>query len=131
MLAVAFWRDAFRRVDHVDPLAVARLARRQGARTFGLTSAMGADARSSVFYNRVKVELEAAIAALDFPALVLVRPGLFDGERSERRCRKSDVEGKSVSERVNLGGRRSIKNKIDRHKTNSQIVLTSIHNLSI
>src|SRR3546814_2239199 len=74
-LAVAGSRDAFRRVDHDYPLAVARLARRQGARTFVLTSAMGADARSSVFYNRVKGELEAAIAALDFPALVLVRPG--------------------------------------------------------
>src|SRR3546814_66376 len=84
-LAVAGSRDAFRRVDHDYPLAVARLARGQGARTFVLTSAMGADAHSSVFYNRVKGELEEAIAALDYPALVLVRPGLIDGERSERR----------------------------------------------
>src|SRR3546814_19419447 len=60
-LAVAGSRDAFRRVDHDYPLAVARLARGQGARTFVLTSAMGADARSSVFYNRVKGELEEAI----------------------------------------------------------------------
>src|SRR3546814_282375 len=84
-LGVAGWRDGFRRVDHDYPVAVAQLARGQGARTFVLTSAMGADARSSVFYNRVKGELEEAIAALDFPALVLVRPGLIDGERSERR----------------------------------------------
>src|SRR3546814_11903503 len=34
---------------------------------------------------RSKGELEEAIAALDYPALVLVRPGLIDGERSERR----------------------------------------------
>ena len=84
-LAVAGSRDAFRRVDHDYPLAVARLARGQGARTFVLTSAMGADAHSSVFYNRVKGELEEAIAALDYPTLVVVRPGLIDGERSERR----------------------------------------------
>src|SRR3546814_791169 len=81
-LAVAGARDAFRRVDHDYPLAVARLARGQGARTFVLTSAMGADAHSSVFYNRVKGALEEAIAALDFPALVLVRPGLRSEERS-------------------------------------------------
>ena len=84
-LAAAGSREAFRRVDHDYPLAVARLARAHGAQAFALTSAMGANARSPVFYNRVKGELEQALAALDYPALVLVRPGLIDGERSERR----------------------------------------------
>ena len=84
-LADAGSRDAFRRVDHDYPLQVARLARRHGAGTFALNSALGANARSSIFYNRVKGELEAALAALDYPALVLVRPGLIDGEREHER----------------------------------------------
>ena len=84
-LADAGSRDAFRRVDHDYPLQVARLARRHGAGTFALNSALGANARSSIFYNRVKGELEAALAALDYPALVLVRPGLIDGDRSQWR----------------------------------------------
>lgn len=78
-------RAAFRRVDLDYPLHVARLARRQGARTYVLNSALGANARSSIFYNRVKGELEDALAVLGYPSLVLVRPGLIDGERSTSR----------------------------------------------
>lgn len=78
-------RAAFRHVDHDYPLHVARLARGQGARTYALNSAMGANAASSIFYNRVKGELEDDLAALDYPSLVLVRPGLIDGERTQSR----------------------------------------------
>lgn len=78
-------RDAFRRVDHDYPLHVARLARAHGARSCALNSAAGANAGSSIFYNRVKGELETALAALGYPSLVLVRPGLIDGQREEYR----------------------------------------------
>ena len=50
--------EAFRRVDFGYPLAVARLARAHGTPTYVLNSAIGADARSRLFYNRVKGELE-------------------------------------------------------------------------
>ena len=85
-IADAGSRAAFRRVDHDYPLQVARLARRHGARVYALNSAMGANARSAIFYNRVKGELEDALAALDYPSLVLVRPGLIDGERERPRA---------------------------------------------
>ena len=85
-IADAGSQAAFRRVDHDYPLQVARLACRHGARAYALNSAMGANARSSIFYNRVKGELEDALAALDYPSLVLVRPGLIDGERTRPRA---------------------------------------------
>jgi uncharacterized protein YbjT (DUF2867 family) len=78
-------QDAFRRVDHDYPLAVARLAQRHGARTFVLNSAMGADAGSRIFYNRVKGEVERDLAAVGFVSLTYVRPGLIGGEREEFR----------------------------------------------
>lgn len=84
-IADAGSQAAFKRVDHDYPLQVARLARRHGAGTFALNSALGANARSSIFYNRVKGELESALAALGYPSLVLVRPGLIDGERTQSR----------------------------------------------
>jgi uncharacterized protein YbjT (DUF2867 family) len=84
-IADAGSQAAFRRVDHDYPLQVATLARRQGATTYALNSAMGANARSSIFYNRVKGELEDALSALGYPSLVLVRPGLIDGERERPR----------------------------------------------
>jgi uncharacterized protein YbjT (DUF2867 family) len=85
-IADAGSRAAFRRVDHDYPLAVARLARRHSAGTYALNSAMGANPRSSIFYNRVKGELEEALGALDYPSLALVRPGLIDGERERPRA---------------------------------------------
>ena len=85
-IADAGSQAAFRRVDHDYPLQVARLARRHGARAYALNSAMGANARSSIFYNRVKGELEDALAALDYPSLALVRPGLIDGARERPRA---------------------------------------------
>ena len=85
-MAAAGSQAAFRRVDHDYPLHVAQLARRHGAQTYALNSAMGARARSSIVYNRVKGELEDALVALDYPSLVLVRPGLIDGEREQPRA---------------------------------------------
>lgn len=78
-------RDAFRRVDHDYPLAIADLARRHGTPVYVLNSAMGADAQSRVFYNRVKGELESALRTRGFASLTLVRPGLIGGDRDERR----------------------------------------------
>jgi uncharacterized protein YbjT (DUF2867 family) len=84
-LAAAGSREAFRRVDFDYPLDVARLAHAHGTRTYALNSAMGADATSRVFYNRVKGALENALGEVGFASLALVRPGLIDGQRSERR----------------------------------------------
>lgn len=78
-MAQAGSEAAFRRVDHDYALAVARLARSAGAGAFVLNSALGAAAGSRVFYNRVKGEVEDAIAGLGYPALTLVRPSLLDG----------------------------------------------------
>jgi len=84
-IADAGSQAAFRRVDHDYPLQVATLAREHGAAAYALNSAMGANPGSSIFYNRVKGELEDALSALDYRSLVLVRPGLIDGERERPR----------------------------------------------
>lgn len=72
---------AFRAVDFDANLAVARAALAAGARRVGLVSAMGADAKSRIFYNRVKGELEEALAQLPFEGLVIARPSFLVGDR--------------------------------------------------
>ncbi|KOE98512.1 NAD-dependent dehydratase [Stenotrophomonas geniculata] len=84
-IAQAGSREAFHRIDHDYPLAFARLAQSDGARTFVLNSAAGANPQSSIFYSRVKGELERDLRALGFNSLTLVRPGLIGGERNEVR----------------------------------------------
>lgn len=78
-------REAFRRVDLDYPRAVAEAAARNGAERFLLVSALGADAGSSVFYNRVKGEAEDAVRTLPFQEVAILRPSLILGERAERR----------------------------------------------
>jgi uncharacterized protein YbjT (DUF2867 family) len=84
-IAVAGSRDAFRRVDHDWPLSAARVARSLGARHYLLVSAVDANPRSLFFYNRVKGELEQALAALGYLSLTIARPSLILGPREERR----------------------------------------------
>lgn len=84
-IKVAGSQAAFRRVDHDYPLQIAQLAQAQGARGLHVVSALGASARSSVFYNRVKGELEDALKALNFASLTLAQPSLLLGERAEFR----------------------------------------------
>ena len=76
-IRIAGSQAAFRAVDVDANLAVARAAVRAGARRIGLVSAAGADARSAVFYNRVKGELEDALRQLTLDGLVIARPSLL------------------------------------------------------
>lgn len=76
---------AFRRVDHDYPVQAAELAVAEGADQFLLVSAIGADPQSSIFYNRVKGEVEVAVKRLPFRAVWVLRPSLLLGEREELR----------------------------------------------
>ncbi|APW42098.1 nucleoside-diphosphate sugar epimerase [Rhodoferax saidenbachensis] len=80
-IKVAGSQEAFRAVDYEAVVAAARAARAQGATKLGVVSAMGADPRSSIFYNRVKGEMEVALAGLGFQSVVIARPSMLAGDR--------------------------------------------------
>lgn len=82
-------RERFRRVDYDYPVAAARIGVRQGARHFLLVSSLGANAKSRIFYSRVKGEVEGTIRALPYRSVTIVRPSLLLGERRERRLGES------------------------------------------
>ncbi len=81
-IKVAGSEAAFRRVDFDAVLATARLARAAGARRVIVVSALGADADSKVFYNRVKGDMERAVATLGYETVVFARPSLLVGDRA-------------------------------------------------
>lgn len=87
-------RIRFRTVDLEYPLNFARIGRRRGCSHFLVVSALGANARARIFYNRVKGELEDALRTLGFPCLTIVRPSLLLGPRAEHRL------GEEVAKRV-------------------------------
>lgn len=98
-IKVAGSQAAFRAIDHDANLAVAQAALAAGVKKVGLVSAMGADARSRIFYNRVKGELEDALAQLPFEGLVIARPSLLVGDREVlgQKKRSGEVLGFAIA----------------------------------
>lgn len=80
---------AFRAVDFDLVLAFASRARALGARHLLVVSAIGADPQSSIFYNRVKGEMEEALKTQNWPQLTIARPSLLLGQRGEPRLGES------------------------------------------
>ena len=64
---------------------MAPAAPRAAAKRLLVVSALGADPRSRVFYNRVKGEMEAAVGAAGVPSTIFFRPTLLAGPRGEFR----------------------------------------------
>jgi uncharacterized protein YbjT (DUF2867 family) len=75
---------AFAAVDRDLPIALGRLARAAGARSFVLNSSLGASLRGT-FYLRTKAEAEAGLAAQGWPSLTIVRPSLIAAHRQPPR----------------------------------------------
>jgi len=80
-IKVAGSQEAFRRVDFDAVVNTARAARAAGATRLAVVSALGANAASRVFYNRVKGEMQQAVQALGYPTLVFAQPSLLIGDR--------------------------------------------------
>ena len=75
----------YRRIEVEIPLEVARRAQAAGATRFGLVSSVGADPTSRATYLRQKGELEQALEAMGWERLVIARPSVIAGRRSEFR----------------------------------------------
>lgn len=84
-LRVAGSRAAFEDVDYRMVVELARASLAAGAQQFLVISAVGASTVSPSFYSRVKGRMEAAVSALGFDAVHILRPSLLLGERAEKR----------------------------------------------
>ncbi len=78
-------KEAFYKVDYHYPLEFAKLCQQKGATQFSLVSAMGADIKSRIFYNRVKGDIEVAVSSIPFQGVNIFRPSLILGNRKEKR----------------------------------------------
>jgi uncharacterized protein YbjT (DUF2867 family) len=72
-------------VDFTYQYEFAKAASENGVSTFILVSSMGANPKSLFFYSRMKGELEEAVKKLNFNKLVIFRPSILEGNRSEKR----------------------------------------------
>lgn len=78
-------KEAFYKVDFTYCLELAKIALQNKASSFNLVSAIGSDINSSIYYSKVKGELEKALEALHFSQLNIFQPSILIGNRVEFR----------------------------------------------
>lgn len=97
-------QENFKKVDHDYVLNFARAAKKAGVEKFIIVTAMGADANSAVFYNRVKGQVENDLKKMGFASLVILQPSLLLGDRSERRpLEKFFIQSAPVINKILIG----------------------------
>jgi len=75
----------YKNIDFGIPAAAAKLAKVNHIPTFIVVSAMGANAKSSVFYNKTKGEMEQAVLSEKIKHTYILRPSIIGGNRNENR----------------------------------------------
>lgn len=78
-------KDTYKKIDYGIPVAAARLAKRNGVGIFTVISSMGANVKSSTFYNKVKGEMERDVLAEKVKNTYIFQPSLIGGDRDEKR----------------------------------------------
>ncbi|MCF6353069.1 MAG: oxidoreductase [Cyclobacteriaceae bacterium] len=82
-------KEAFKKVDFEYPKLLALFALQIGATSFHIITAMGTNAKSNIFYNKIKGEIEEELKLQSFGQLHCYRPSLLLGERKESRLMKT------------------------------------------
>lgn len=83
-LSQAGSKEAQWRVDYDYQWQFAERCRKNSVPAFVLVSSVGADAKSSMFYNKMKGKLEDTVKTLNFPKLLIFQPSLLVREHSDR-----------------------------------------------
>ncbi|WP_264526062.1 NAD(P)H-binding protein [Flavobacterium sp. N502536] len=78
-------KKLYYQIDHDYPILAAELAKKNGAKAVFLVSALGANAKSSIFYTKLKGETERGIINLNLEHTYIFRPSMILGDRKESR----------------------------------------------
>lgn len=78
-------KETYKKIDYGIPFAAAKLAKRNGVKTFIVISAMGADENSSIFYNKIKGEMQRDVLQQNIQNTYVLKPSLIVGDRNENR----------------------------------------------
>lgn len=78
-------KKVYKQIDYGIPVTAAKLSKENSIPTFLVISAMGANKKSNVFYNKTKGEMEHDVLEQHIKNTYIVRPSLIGGERKERR----------------------------------------------
>ncbi|MDA7803957.1 NAD(P)H-binding protein [Crocinitomix sp.] len=72
-------------IDYDMQFKTAEIAVREGVKKLVLLSSAGANSKSSIFYSKMKGELDEAVQGLGFEQVAIIRPSMLAGDREEFR----------------------------------------------
>jgi len=75
----------YKAIDYGIPVAAATLAKANSIDTFSVISSVGANPKSSIFYNKIKGEMERDVLEQNIQHTYILQPSIIDGHRSEYR----------------------------------------------
>lgn len=78
-------KKLYKAIDYGIPVTSAKIAKQNSINTFIVMSSMGADAKSAVFYNKIKGEMENDVLQQNIKNTYILRPSLIGGNRQENR----------------------------------------------
>ncbi|MGB0432098.1 MAG: NAD(P)H-binding protein [Bacteroidia bacterium] len=87
-------QENFKKVDLEYPIKIAKTLNQNGAKQLAVVSAMGANSKSKIFYNRTKGQMEDALEKVGYENLFILQPSLLMGNRNEFRL------GEKISQKV-------------------------------
>tara|TARA_R110002096_G_scaffold328196_1_gene522239 strand:- start:637 stop:1287 length:651 start_codon:yes stop_codon:yes gene_type:complete len=75
----------YKKIDFGIPVTAAKLSKANGIPTFLVVSALGANATSSIFYNKTKGKMEQAVLLEKIEKTHILQPSIIGGKRQEKR----------------------------------------------
>ncbi|WP_338039148.1 nucleoside-diphosphate sugar epimerase [Maribacter litopenaei] len=78
-------KELYRKIDYGIPVAAGKLCKANDIDTLIIISAMGANPKSNIFYNRLKGEMEESVFKIGVPRTYILQPSLISGRREEWR----------------------------------------------
>lgn len=78
-------KTLYRQIDYGIPVHAATLSKENNIPTFLVVSAMGANQKSGVFYNKTKGDMEHDVLQQNINNTLVLRPSLIGGKRNEQR----------------------------------------------
>lgn len=75
----------YKAIDYGIPVNAAKLSKKNKINTFIVVSALGANANSSIFYNKTKGEMERDVLSTKIENTYILQPSIIGGDRKEQR----------------------------------------------
>lgn len=78
-------KETYKKIDFGIPVTAAKLSKENNINTFLVISALGANEKSAVFYNKTKGQMQQEVLKQNIANTFILQPSIIDGNRNETR----------------------------------------------